>query len=135
MQAGAWAGGRTSSRASYGCRVAAALLLAWTLPSGAMDSNEARQLLERADQFRMGQPTQFAALLYQVAAQASALPAHERDYLRYLRAYQASYLGNFDAAIPMLEALTRESTDPTLQFRAATTIANVYVLSTRYELA
>src|SRR5262245_58229522 len=113
----------------------AAVLCAWVGSASAMDAAEAQRLLEQADRIKMGHPAEFDVLLGRVSDEAKSLPSPQRDFLRYLRAYQASYLGHFDEAIPQLEALVRESSDPTLKFRAAATIANVYAISTHYELA
>jgi tetratricopeptide (TPR) repeat protein len=104
-------------------------------PAAALEPAEAQRLLEQADRIKMRQPAEFDALLDRVTEERDALPAPQRDYLRYLQGYQASYLGKYDEAVPLLESVERETPDPTLKFRAAATIANVYIISTRYELA
>jgi hypothetical protein len=101
----------------------------------ALDAAEAQRLLEQADSLKMARPDEFDALLDRVRDESRDLPIAQRDYLRYLRGYRAAYQGDFDVALPLLEALARETGDPTLKFRAAATIANVHVIATHYELA
>jgi hypothetical protein len=111
------------------------LLCAWLAPAEAMEPAEAQRLLVQADRLKLSQPAEFDTLLDRVTQARESLPRAQRDYLQYLRGYQASYRGKYEEAVPLLESLARETQDPTVKFRAAATIANVYIILTRYELA
>ena len=92
-------------------------------------------LLVEADKSRTSDHARFVEIVGQLAAQRDQLSDQQRNYLRYLEAYQISYSGDFEAAIEPFSAIIRESDDPTLQFRAGITLTNILALSAHYEQA
>jgi len=96
---------------------------------------QAAQLLKHADAVKTSDHKEFISTLARLDAQRSALSAAQRDYLRYLKAWESAYDGQYDVAIPQLKAIMAESSDQTLQFRARASVVNVLVLATQYEEA
>lgn len=91
------------------------------------------QLLLQADDIKTADPSGFAAIVRQLEAKPDQLSASQQQHLKYLKAWQSAYTGDYGAAIPALTAIAAESADVTLQFRASATVANVLVLATRYQ--
>lgn len=90
-------------------------------------------MLQRADAAKSVDPREFVRLLDDLHAQSDQLSIHEREHLQYLQGWRHAYAGEYAAAIPLLESIVDQSSDPTLQFRAGSTAANVRVLSSQYE--
>lgn len=90
-------------------------------------------MLQRADAVKTVDPAEFTRLIDQLQPQLDDLSAQQREHLKYLQGWRLVYAGEYAAAIPMLESLADEASDPTLQFRASTTVTNVQMLATRYE--
>lgn len=99
----------------------------------AADSEALNQLLRQADDIKTADPSGFAAIVRQLEAKPDQLSASQQQHLKYLKAWQSAYTGDYGAAIPALTAIAAESPDVTLQFRAGATVANVLVLATRYQ--
>ena len=96
------------------------------------DSNDATQLLQKADDLRTADHAKFLRLLGQLDAQAYRLSPKQHFFLRYLKAWETAYEGHEEAAIPLLDALMHESTDPTLGFRAGVSVVNILSNQSRY---
>ena len=96
---------------------------------------DASQSLLKADELRTANYPEFEILLRSVQRVRDSLTPAQRDYLRYLEAWQSAYLGDNDTAIARLNALADEPTDVTLRLRAGATAVNVMQLSKRYEEA
>lgn len=90
-------------------------------------------LLQRADAIKTVDPGGFARLLDKLQAQAGELSQHQRDHLQYLKGWRHAYEGQYAEAIPLLKSVVDGASDATLQFRAATTAANVQILAAQYE--
>lgn len=90
-------------------------------------------MLQRADAIKSVDAGEFTRLLDGLDARASQLSSQQLDHLRYLKGWRHAYAGQYAAAIPLLEAIVERSSDATLQFRAASTAANVQVLASQYE--
>jgi diguanylate cyclase (GGDEF)-like protein len=101
----------------------------------APESQEAAQLLLKADSLKTSNHAEFAALVRRLEEQSAQLSVPQQQYLRYLKGWQNAYDGHYDAAIALLKTSIDESRDATLQFRAAATVINVLVLERQYEEA
>lgn len=109
------------------------MCLLTALPAIAVAGDDFAGLLHRADTVKSVDPDEFTRLLDSLDAQSKQLSLQQRQQLQYLQGWRQAYAGNYAAAIPLLEAVVDKSSDPTLQFRAGSTAANVRVLSSQYE--
>ncbi|MBM0103640.1 GGDEF domain-containing protein [Steroidobacter sp. S1-65] len=109
------------------------LCLLTAAPSLAAESPDFAAMLQRADAMKSVDPTEFVRLLEDLREQADRLTPQQRDQLQFLQGWRHAYAGEYTAAVPLLEAVVERSSDPTLQFRAGLTAANVRVLATQYE--
>jgi diguanylate cyclase (GGDEF)-like protein len=92
-------------------------------------------LLKDADQVKSANQAQFNRDLAEAEAQAVMMTPDQRMLLRYLRAWQTGYFGDYRKAIPELEAIISQSTDVNLRFRAGVTVVNALEIATRNEEA
>jgi len=112
------------------------LLVALALSAAVADAVEdPGDLLKRADDVKTSDHAQFLEIVHRLDADRQQLSAVQLTYLRYLQAYELSFGGSYDAAIPELEAIVRESDDVVLRFRADVTLTNILALSARFEEA
>lgn len=109
------------------------LLVLFVQCAGAIEPAQINQLLQRADSVKTSDQSAFIAIVKQLDEQSQQLSNSQRWQLRYLKAWQSAYAGDFDAAIPALQTIVEESHDVTLQFRAGATVANVLMVATRYK--
>jgi diguanylate cyclase (GGDEF)-like protein len=126
-----------SGRFHWVCAVAWICLVV-ALQSGAVAATApetATQLLKHADDIKTSDHSAFTQLLAQLDNDASGLSDTQKLYLRYLKAWQLAYLGDYAKAIPELNAVIDGSDDSTLRFRAGVTVVNVLAIATRYEEA
>ena len=103
--------------------------------ASALPSDSPAALLKQADKLRTSDYTESAAIVQRLGDGSIALSPEEKLYLLYLRAWQAAYRGNYEAAIPMLEMVVRDSTDPNLRFRAGITAVNMLGIGHHYQAA
>ncbi|MDY6948136.1 MAG: GGDEF domain-containing protein [Pseudomonadota bacterium] len=103
------------------------------LPALAAGSEDFTGMLQRADAVKSVDPGEFTRLLDHLHAQLAQLSLQQREHLQYLQGWRHAYAGNYAAAIPLLESIVDQSSDPTLQFRAGSTATNVRALSAQYE--
>jgi diguanylate cyclase (GGDEF)-like protein len=115
-------------------RICLLLVLALSAPV-ADAADDPAELLKRADDVKTSDHAQFLEIVHRLDADRQHLSAVQLTYLRYLKAYEMSYGGNYNAAVPELEAIARESTDVVLRFRADVTLTNILALSARFEEA
>jgi tetratricopeptide (TPR) repeat protein len=101
----------------------------------ALTSQEADELLRRADGLKSSDPTQFVGFMQQLDSQVETLSPAQQHYLSYLRGWQFAYAGDYARAVPVLQTIIADSKDTTLRFRAMTTVANVQALATQYDEA
>jgi diguanylate cyclase (GGDEF)-like protein len=111
------------------------LLIACILSTARAGEPNASELLLKADQMRTANYPEFANILRTVQQARDGLTASQRDYLRYLEAWQSAYEGDNDTAMARLSALADSATDVTLRLRAGATAVNVLQVSRRYEEA
>jgi len=96
-------------------------------------SDDPAQLLKLADSVKTSDHPEFLQLVERLGDQATRLSPQQQLYLRYLKAWEAGYQGDYETATPLLNAIIVESADATLRFRAGTTLANNFVIGSRYE--
>lgn len=91
------------------------------------------QMLKQADDVKTSDHAEFTVLLQRLGDDVVKLSPEQRLYLRYLRAWQSGYLGDYEAATPQLKAVIAESSDATLRFRAGITVVNMLAIGSHYE--
>lgn len=110
--------------------------LAWasTVPvTDAAAGVDAAVLLQQADRIKTADNSKFTQILRSLGENAQSLSSEQRMRLRYLKAWQDTYDGKYEAAIPQLNSVIEESKDPTLRFRAGVTVVNALAIATRYQ--
>jgi len=83
----------------------------------------------------MSDPAEFDVLVQRIDESATKLSSEQQLYLRYLKAWEGAYRGDYETAIPELNAVIAKSTDATLRFHAGITEVNLLTLGSRYEEA
>ena len=111
------------------------LLFTGTLSTARAGVPTPAELLLKADQMRTANYPEFANILRSVQQMRDGLTASQRDYLRYLEAWQSAYEGDNETAMARLNALADTATDVTVRLRAGATAVNVLEVSKRYEEA
>ena len=92
-------------------------------------------LLDQADSIKTSDHAKFVLIMERLGDSTTKLSPEQQLYLRYLNAWQSAYRGDYDTAIPMLNAVIEKSTDVTLRFRAGATVVNMLGIGFRYEEA
>ncbi|MDR3389441.1 MAG: GGDEF domain-containing protein [Rudaea sp.] len=107
------------------------------LPGAALASapDEPAQLLKYADAIKSENNAEFVDILKKLGDASATLPSSQQLYLRYLNAWQRGYSGDYEAAIPMLNAIIDQSTDVTLRFRAGVSAVNILAIAAHYDEA
>jgi diguanylate cyclase (GGDEF)-like protein len=124
------------SRQRWACFAGWILLMAMpvgTAIAAVPISDDPAQLLKLADSVKTSDHPEFLRLVGQLGDEATKLSLQQKLYLRYLKAWEAGYQGDYETATPLLNAVIAESADATLRFRAGTTMANNLVIGSRYE--
>jgi diguanylate cyclase (GGDEF)-like protein len=112
------------------------ILLVGTAAATAVPAtDDAAQLIRHADSVMTSSPAEFALLLQRLDDSATKLSPEQKLYLRYLKAWQSAYHGDYETAIPQLNSVIAESTDAVLRFHASVTVVNLLTLASRYEEA
>ena len=101
--------------------------------ASAAESNYATRMLHQADSIKTADNAEFGRIVARLGNGATILSAEQQMYLRYLSAWQLVYHGKYQAAIPQLNAVFEESSDPTLRFRAGVTVVNALTIATHYQ--
>jgi diguanylate cyclase (GGDEF)-like protein len=96
-------------------------------------SDDPAQLLSQADNIKTSNHAEFTVLLQRLDEVATKLSREQRLYLRYLKAWELTYRGDYGTAISHLDAVVAESTDATLRLRANITAVSVLAIGTHYE--
>lgn len=97
--------------------------------------DNAAQMLEQADSLKTSNHPEFVQLLERLEASPDGLSSRQALHLRYLRAWEVGYQGDYKTAAPLLRAVIAQSPDATLRFRAGTTLVNMLSIGSRYEEA
>jgi diguanylate cyclase (GGDEF)-like protein len=101
----------------------------------ALTTQEADELLRRADDVKGVDPTEFSMLMGQLDEQSATFSQSQQQFLQYLKGWRSAYAGDYARAIPPLEQIMEEARDVTLRFRATATVANVQAVATHYDEA
>jgi diguanylate cyclase (GGDEF)-like protein len=96
---------------------------------------DSMELLRRADSIKTRNPEEFLSILASLEARAARLPREQQEYLRYFKAWKTLNEGKEQAALPSLEQLVQNASDPTLRFRARSTLMNLREVLQHYESA
>jgi diguanylate cyclase (GGDEF)-like protein len=115
-------------------RVCLAVILALTA-AVACAADAAGDLLKHADDVKTSNHAEFLDVLQRLDADRNHLPPAQQMYLRYLDAYKLAFSGDYDRAVPQLTAITKESNDVVLRFRAGITLTNILAISAHFEEA
>jgi diguanylate cyclase (GGDEF)-like protein len=110
-------------------------LLAGAGAMAASASDDPAQLLRQADDIKMSNHVEFTELVRQLGDDAAKLTPEQQLSLRYLKAWDLTYRGDYEAAISQLDQVIAKSADVTLRFRANTTVVSVLAIGTRYQEA
>lgn len=116
-------------------RFCAVLVLATLFGTATSLANEIDDRLEKADELKSVNYTQFELILDELGRDTTALSEHQRMFLDYLNAWRAAYGGDYATAIPQLRQIADHATEPTLRFRTLATIVNTLGIARRYEEA
>ena len=108
-------------------------MLVGTAVAAVPTSDDPAQLLKLADSVKTSDHPEFLQLMGRLDGEATKLSSQQQLYLRYLKAWEAGYQGDYETATPLLNAVIAESMDATLRFRAGTTLVNNLVIGSRYE--
>ncbi len=113
------------------------LVLSQTCPAAtdAHITDDPAQLLRQADRVSPTRHVEFEALMRRLDATRSRMSLQQEWHLRYLMARKVAFRGDFKTAIPQLEAISNQSVDPRLAFRANATLIDLLVTESRYEEA
>lgn len=96
------------------------------------DPRTTAQLLVQADAIKTADYAGFLRILAQLRDGRTLLP-EQRMFLKYLGAWQLAYEGEYAVAIPQLDEVIADSSDPTLRFRAGVTVVNAHAISAQYQ--
>jgi diguanylate cyclase (GGDEF)-like protein len=114
------------------CTLTLLLLLCVQHVFAAADATPA-DMLKRADSIKTANQDVFRALLKDIEQRSAEFSPAQRDYFRYLQAWQYVYRGQYHVAVPELRKIIAQSSDPTVRFRASATIANSQTLASQYQ--
>ncbi len=91
------------------------------------------KLLDYAYDIKTARHAEFLEVLRKLEDRSGQMKAGELVYLRYLKAYETSYSGDYEHAIPPLTEVIAQTEDITLRFRATVTLTNILALSAHYD--
>jgi diguanylate cyclase (GGDEF)-like protein len=109
------------------------LLVATCATAGAPE--EATGLLQKADSIKSANHAEFIAILDSLDARAAQLSGAQKEFLRYLKGWNATIEGDDETAMSLLRQSIQQSHDVTLQFRARSTLMNLHELTRHYDAA
>lgn len=100
--------------------------------SSAQAADDIDGRLQLAEAHKRTELALFARELDTIEALGPRLNRRQSEHLTYLRAWQRTYAGDFEAAVPRFKELIATGTDPVLRFRSRVTLLNALTLSRRY---
>lgn len=92
-------------------------------------------MLQHADDIKSANNDEFVEILKRLDGEQPPLTSAQQLRLRYLKAWQSAYRGDYATAVPQLDAVIAQSNDVTLKFRAGVTVVNVLSIASRNEEA
>jgi diguanylate cyclase (GGDEF)-like protein len=105
-------------------------------PAVANSPVDADELLRTAEHVKTSNYAEFLKTLDALDGAAASLSPLQREYVRYHRAWQIAYEGDYATAIPMLEGVVQAgASDRTLQLKTRAAMVNLLSLAKRYEQA
>lgn len=107
--------------------------MACGIASGAAPTAEQR--LELADSIKTSDHARFDRILAESLPDSDSLPEDVQWYLRYLKAWDVAYHGDYSNATRDLSRIVRDSPKVSLQFRAETTLMNMDAGALEYDRA
>ena len=112
----------------------AALLLVATCALAA-SPDDATRLLQKADSIKSSNRPEFLGILNSLSSRSARLSGTQKEYLSYLKGWNAALEGENDVALSTLKQLISQARDVTLQFRARSTLMNVEEVLRDYDAA
>ena len=109
------------------------LLVAAGAAAGALEDDTT--LLRRADSIKSANHAEFIVILDSLDGRAAKLSGAQKEYLRYLKGWNAVNEGDDETAMSLLRQTIQQSHDVTLQFRARSTLMNLQELTRHYDAA
>ena len=93
------------------------------------------ELLKHADNIKTYNNTEFLQIVQGLDRESSRFSGTQHAWLDYLKAWQLAYTGDYEAAVPALQAVMSQTADPTLRVRAQISLINDQALVSRYDEA
>ena len=122
----------------HGLLMAGACLL-WPFAAAAGEAVAAdtppAALLDVADSIKTSDHGTFVKLLKQMEPALPQLSPQQQWHLRYLKAWEVAYYGDYERAATLLNEVVAQDVDPTLRFRATATSLNILGIGHHYEEA
>lgn len=115
--------------------VSLVILLAGTAEAAVPAPQDVAKLLLQADRIKTSRHAEFAKLLQRLDHDVSKLSSAQQWHLRYLKAWEAAYVGDYQTATSLSTEVMDHSGDITLRFRAGATAVNILGIGHRYEEA
>lgn len=117
--------------------MAGAILLVPFTAASADDAASAPQpaLLDVADSLKTSDHGTFVKLIERLEPDLARLSPPEQWHLRYLKAWDVAYDGDYNRANQLLDQVIAQTVDPTLSFRATATSMNILGIGHHYEQA
>ena len=123
--------GKSSCAARIAWTCLACLLFSGVAPAEAPE--DTGKLLDYAYDIKTSRHAEFLEVLRRLEDRSGQMKAGELVYLRYLKAYESSYSGDYEHAIPPLTDVIAQAEDVALRFRATITLTNILALSAHYD--
>jgi diguanylate cyclase (GGDEF)-like protein len=114
---------------------ALATLLLVTTCALAASADDATRLLQKADSIKSSNRPEFVGILNSLSSRSARLSGSQKEYLSYLKGWNAAFEGDNDVALSTLKQLISQARDVTLQFRARSTLMNVEEVLRDYDAA
>ena len=92
-------------------------------------------LIAQADKIKSSDNATFTTALKGLDAASASLSPSQRDFVRYLHAWQTAYSGDYDTALPQLNDIFEHSSDISLKVRAGVTSVNSLSIVAHYQEA
>ncbi|GAA0889112.1 tetratricopeptide repeat-containing diguanylate cyclase [Rhodanobacter soli] len=95
--------------------------------------DQSASLLKEADSSRTQNHDRFLELLQRLDKQAAKLPPEQQEYLHYLQAWQAAYVGDYATSDRLADMVLNHSQDSVLRFKTGSFMVNSLAERSRYE--